>query len=240
MTTSPPAGYDPLVLLQYAFEAMAGQAAPEPSLKEQREILKALPEAARRSPEVEEAKARIHRPSARVLLLDLAYRAQIQEAAGGVTLEYYEHAVREAHGALRPGASANAEVALKAAGELRALRPAWNQEALAGAARSSIMQDGTHADDFAWVIAGGKRFDLTTPRQREIVEAMFPTWRKGGDGAPITEAAIAEAIPDLATGRARVKLRFEKSPLLGTVLRRRKRKEAAWALYLNAPDSDQQ
>lgn len=238
MATPSPDERDPLALLQYALEAMAGQAAPEPDLDELRRLLDDLPVAVRHTTEVEEAKARLHRPAARVLLLDLAYRGRIPKAARGTTLEHYERAVREAHMALRPGTRANAEVALRAAGELRALRSAWQQEALPDAAQKPFTEDGAHPEDFAWIMAGGKRYDLTTRRQREIIEAMYPMWKKGGDGAPVTEAAIAEAIPDMATSRVRVDQRFKDSPLLGTVLRRVKSKEAAWALHLGVPEID--
>ena len=238
MTTSPPDERDQLALLQYALEAMGGQAAPEPNLDELKRLIGDLPEAVRRRPEVEEAKARLHRPAARVLLLDLAYRERIRDAARGTTLEHYESAVLEAHMALRPGTRPNAELALRAAGELRALRSAWQQQALPDAAQEPLMEDGAHPEDFAWIMAGGKRYDLTTPRQREIIEAMYPMWKKGGDGAPMTEAAIAEAIPDVATSRLRLDQRFKELLLLGTVLRRVKRKETAWTLHLRVPERD--
>ncbi len=90
-----------------------------------------------------------------------------------------------------------------------------------------------HASDFGWIIVGPDRYDFTTLRQREIIKVLYEGWEHGGDGSPMTEAAILEDL-NLPTERLRVADRFKDSPALGRILVRVEGKEAAWALYLRA------
>jgi hypothetical protein len=92
-------------------------------------------------------------------------------------------------------------------------------------------QDGAHPGTFEWIMAGGKRYDIKKGRQRDVIKAMFPTWKAGGDGAPMTEAAILEAL-DEKIARLRVARLFKDSLALGRILRRVEGMKGGWALHL--------
>lgn len=90
-----------------------------------------------------------------------------------------------------------------------------------------------HALDFTWIrLPNGTRYDFSTVRQREIMKVLYEAWERGGDGAPVTESAMIEAINPQTT-RLRVADRFKSNQALDDILRRREAREATWALFLH-------
>ena len=91
----------------------------------------------------------------------------------------------------------------------------------------------THSPDFSWLRIGKDvRYDFPTVRQRQVIAALHAAWKTGGDGAWMTEAAIVEEL-DGAVQRGRFARVFKDAPALGSIVKRREGKEAAWALFLD-------
>lgn len=90
----------------------------------------------------------------------------------------------------------------------------------------------TCASDHSWIVVGGQRYDLHTSLQREIMRVLWSAWEKGGcvDGCGLSTAAIHEEL-GRPCERLRVKRVFERTGLLGGVLRRSGRD--LWALHLS-------
>lgn len=107
--------------------------------------------------------------------------------------------------------------------------PAAHEEAAGSLAEN---QDISHASDFSWLLAYGRRFDFQTPRQREVIRVLFRAWNAGGDGAGMTEAAILEEL-GAPIARLRVKRAFKGHPAMDQILK--PIGKGQWALFLAPP-----
>jgi hypothetical protein len=94
-----------------------------------------------------------------------------------------------------------------------------------------VLEAIPHASDFSWMIVSTTRYEFSTPRQRQVIHALFTEWERVGrrDGSGLHAAKLGEMV-QFEGQRFRVEQLFANHPALNTILRRAGK--GIWALYL--------
>jgi hypothetical protein len=121
----------------------------------------------------------------------------------------------------------NRLMALAAARREPDRRQAGNAAA-AGAAKA--VAPVTHAPDFSFLSCPRGKFSFDTTKSRQIIEQLYLSWARGGDGCGLTEAAIAVAMK--GPSPLRLMRAFDKCTGIERILERRGRD--VWALWLHS------
>ncbi len=120
-----------------------------------------------------------------------------------------------------------------------ALEPALRGREIVATKKSPAPREGrreqTVAPDFSWLKSGAVRYEFQTPTQRFVIKALWETREKGGDGAPLTIAKLAEDA-DSGASVFRMDQVFRKHPAFRTIVR--SRGSGLWALVLDEPIPD--